>query len=479
MAKQFHGWKWSAITALVVTVVCVVTVACVQSPVLPSHTVEWPTGLTATPSTGTPATTRAGALTPASGYVEQEYFFKGSARRFTPTGDWGADGHWGVQPSQGTETFGTRLLVRRPIDPQRFNGIVVVEWLNTTTGVDLDAGWLLTRKELMREGYAWVGVSAQPEGLDGIKRADPARYAGAHIDSNDLPWDIFSQAGLALKAEQASLLGSRRPLTLLAMGYSQSAVWLNTYINAIAPLSKVYQGFLLHGGAPMAVWTDTSKGVYLNPKLRADLSAPVLQVQTEMEVMVSWMLSKTPDTDLHRYWEVTGAAHMHDMVQAQLKAIAPASLLGGEQSCIKPVNNLPMERVDQAALHALRLWVTEGKLPPTAPRLVRNGLGFVKNDDDGNALGGLRLPEIDAPTAHYGMYTNVTNSALSVKHMYLCVVGGDQQRFSAKQLKAHYADHAAYVDRYRAAADALVAQGLLRPADRDEGLAQAQAAEVP
>jgi hypothetical protein len=47
------------------------------------------------------------------------------------------------------------------------------------------------------------------------------------------------------------------------------------------------------------------------------------------------------------------------------------------------------------------------------------------------------------------------------------------------QLKAHYADHAAYVDRYRAAADALVAQGLLRPADRDEGLAQAQAAEVP
>ncbi len=479
MAKRFCGWPWRVIRLTALAVASVVSVACVQISALPSHTVEWPQGLSEAPTDSGPATSRSAALKPATGYEEKEFFFKGRARRFAPKGDWGDDGHWAVQTADQTEPFGTRLLVRRPIDPQRFNGIVVVEWLNTTPGFDLDGGWLLLSQELMREGYAWVGVSAQPEGLNGIKQADPTRYAGAQIDSKDLPWDIFTQAGLAIQAEPLRVLRSTRSLKFVAMGYSQSAVWLNTYINAIAPLNKVYDGFLLHGGAPLAVWTDTGKGVYFKPTLRSDQDVPVLQVQTEMEVMVSWSLSKTPDTDRLRYWEITGGVHMHDVIQEGLKAIAPASYLAGQQSCIKPINNLPIERFDHAALNALRLWMTQGIPAPKAPRLARNGLGFVKNDDDGNALGGLRLPELDAPTAQYGMYTNMTNSALSVKHIYLCVAGGDRRPFNAKQLKAHHPDHAAYVERYRTASDALVAQGLLRPADRDEGLAQAQAAQVP
>lgn len=32
----------------------------------------------------------------------------------------------------------TRVLVRRPTDPARFNGTVVVEWLNVTLDQDID-----------------------------------------------------------------------------------------------------------------------------------------------------------------------------------------------------------------------------------------------------------------------------------------------------------------------------------------------------
>jgi len=60
-----------------------------------------------------------------------------------------------------TAPYVTRLLVRRPLDPARFNGTVIVEWLNVTSGFDIDivAGELW--RETLRSGYAYVGVSTQ------------------------------------------------------------------------------------------------------------------------------------------------------------------------------------------------------------------------------------------------------------------------------------------------------------------------------
>ncbi len=466
-----------AVASVGVALLCTLTLG--SSSAAPSQTEAWPEGLTAAVGPDAPATSRAKELAPASGYAEKEYFFTGRAHRFSPEGEWGRDGHWEAKASDQTEAFGTRLLVRRPIDPKRFNGIVVVEWMNTTPKFDFDAGWVLLRPELMREGYAWVGVSVQSEGLNGIKNAQATRYGGAHIDDDALSMDIFTQVGLTVKAAQKQLLGSDRPIQMLAMGYSQSALWLNTYINAIAPLSRVYQGFLLHGAAPFSVRLDPSKGYDYNPQQRSDLTAPVLRIQTEMEVMVSWALSDAPDTEWQRYWEVAGASHMNNVLQDALKAIAPSTFLNGPHSCFSPINDMPVQHVDRAALHAMRAWITEGTAPHLAPRLKRGRWGFVQNDDDGNALGGLRLPEMEAPAAHYGMYTNLSNSSLAINHMYLCLAGGAHRAFDAQRLQALYADHSAYVARYKRAADALVTQGLLLPADRDEGLAAAQAASKP
>jgi hypothetical protein len=41
---------------------------------------------------------------------------------------------------------------------------VVVEWLNVSGGLDADPDWTQTRNELIRDGFAWVGVSAQAQG---------------------------------------------------------------------------------------------------------------------------------------------------------------------------------------------------------------------------------------------------------------------------------------------------------------------------
>ena len=57
--------------------------------------------------------------------------------------------------------YKTRMLVRRPADPRKFNGTVVLEWYNVTTGQDIDFNYGAAHEYLLRNGYAIVAVSAQ------------------------------------------------------------------------------------------------------------------------------------------------------------------------------------------------------------------------------------------------------------------------------------------------------------------------------
>ncbi|MDE2400651.1 MAG: hypothetical protein KGL90_03190 [Burkholderiales bacterium] len=445
----------------------------------PSSSSLLPAGLSAARPLGTPALSRASALA-AMGYTEEEFFLRGQARIYTPTGPWEKDGQWTATPASIGQPYTTRLLVRRPANPARFNGVVVMEWLNTALGNDIDAGWILTRDELIREGYAWVGVTTQVAGIEGLKRSSPTRYAAAQIDNDDLGFDIFSHAGVAVRQHAQELLGPAPAVkALLASGYSESAVFLNTYINAIQPREKLFDGFFLHGRAPIAKPLNSTQWSTFNPRIRADLSAPVLQIQTEMEVAVSWPLSKTVDTDKVRYWEVAGASHFGKYLQDELRPLPAAELNPAPASCFKPVNTLPLQQVDNAALNALRVWVTENKPPPKAERMRRNALGFVKHDEHGNALGGLRLPELTVPTASYGMYANFSKWSLLFKDVYSCVAGGSTQPFDSVDLRKLYPTHEAYVQQYRIAADAALAAGFLRPADHAIALTRAQLANIP
>ena len=68
-------------------------------------------------------------------YVEEERFLSGTARSFARIGHWKVDGRWDAEPAQ-EQLYAVRLLIRRPVDPAHFNGIVVVEWLNVSAQVE-------------------------------------------------------------------------------------------------------------------------------------------------------------------------------------------------------------------------------------------------------------------------------------------------------------------------------------------------------
>src|SRR5262249_39043252 len=76
-----------------------------------------------------------------SGYVEREFTMSGTTSIFRQSGLRGPDGRWGVSVAQSNVPYKTRLLVRYPTDPAKFNETVVVESLNDTTGGDQDPVW--------------------------------------------------------------------------------------------------------------------------------------------------------------------------------------------------------------------------------------------------------------------------------------------------------------------------------------------------
>lgn len=85
-----------------------------------SAMISLPTAVEA-PATGTPMSATAMPLQ-SSGYVEEEYFVQGQANRYRipdPMKD--------AQQIDSGNPYVTRALVRRPTDPARFNGTVIVD----------------------------------------------------------------------------------------------------------------------------------------------------------------------------------------------------------------------------------------------------------------------------------------------------------------------------------------------------------------
>lgn len=156
------------------------------------------------------------------GYVEAEHFIGGGAAAYARVGTWDATGRWQAQPAT-SKGFATRILVRRPADPDAFNGVVVVEWLNVTSGSDLDALFRPTHTELLGKGYAWVGVSAQKVGVDALKQQDPERYKNLQHRGDAYAYDMFTRAGRIVADPTSPVLGGLQPQVVLASGASQSA----------------------------------------------------------------------------------------------------------------------------------------------------------------------------------------------------------------------------------------------------------------
>jgi Alpha/beta hydrolase domain len=443
------------------------------------------------------------------GYTMDEYFVSGVANSYSTPEPLSPDGLWDAR-ALGKASYRTRVVVMRPTDPAKFNGTVVVEWLNVSGGLDALADWFMAHREIVRSGYAYVAVSAQRVGIEGgaslgadmsLKKINPTRYQGLSHPGDAFAFDIFSQAGkLVRRARGNGILGPLIAKHVIAAGESQSAHFLTTYVNAIDPKARVYDGFLIHsrfgGSAPLDGSSIIGAPVSSYPQLvkfRPDLRVPLITVITETDLVGTgrqgFYVARQPDTKKLRTWEIPGTAHADtymlqvapiDTGSAPIETIAAAykpsdNLMG--MKVAKPINAAPQHHyVVQAAFAALNRWVVTGKPAPTAqPILLTPDVPpSLVLDAGGHAEGGIRTPWVDVPAVRLSGTGNGGN--------IMAALFGSSEPFDAQTLARLYpGGKSEYLNRFKVSLDAAIGKGFLLSADREEilQLADAMFPEIP
>ncbi len=413
----------------------------------------------------------------ANGYVEQEYFASGTAHALTTTSA-PADGRWKVEPTTSAP-YETRIIVRRPSSPKKFNGTVVVEWLNVSAG-ESSPDWDYLNPMLMSEGYAWVGVSAQSLGVEGgtsilgtkgtgggLVQQEPSRYGVLHHPGDQYALDMFAQIGLALRSGHGTdVLGTLRPRHFVAVGESQSAFYMTDFADALQPVTHAFEGIFIHSRGGSGSGIGSSNGLKGNLRIRTDLTVPVFMFETQTDLTtLGYASAQQPNTARIRTWEVAGTSH------------ADAYLVGGNGAllgCSQPINDGPQHQVVQAAFTAFDKWVVDGT-PPPAPspfRLASTNPVTYALDSHGNVIGGVRTPAVDTPI-----------SALSGQAppgtTVVCSLFGSAIPLSASTLAALYPTKADYIADYTESLNRAVRGGYILPADRAAMLAQAEQVTLP
>ena len=435
------------------------------------------------------------------GYAAREFFVSGTASSYAPTGEIGPDGDWTVTPS-GTADYTTRIVVLTPADRTRFNGTVLVEWLNVSGGIDAPAVWMMAHREILRAGYTYVTVSAQKVGVDGgvsltgidmsLKSQDPARYAPLSHPGDAFCYDIFSQAGELVRAD--GVLDGLRAERVIAVGESQSAMFLTTYVNAVDPLARVYDGFLVHsrfaGAAPLegeSIFDESRSAVPQAVSFRPDQRVPLLTIITETDlfggVRFGYYFARQPENEWLRVWEIPGAAHADnytiqvapiDSGSAPLAdivaAYAPTKSLMGQQLG-HYINFAPQHHyVAQAAIAALNGWVRTGEPAPTAAPIKVSETDQPQPilDPNGLAQDGVRTPWVDVPIAR--------TSGVGADESIMAMIFGSGEPFDTATLRRLYpGGPTEYLERFTAALDTAIQSGFILQADRAEILELAAA----
>ncbi|MEM1111765.1 MAG: alpha/beta hydrolase domain-containing protein [Pseudomonadota bacterium] len=420
------------------------------------------------------------------GFQRTEFFLEGEATAYSNVNALGEDGQWDVEPST-MAPYRSRIVVYAPSTASDFSGTVVVEWQNVSAGFETAPVWYAAHTEALRQGHVWIFVSAQLEGIEGaqnaalplplyLKAANPERYGELSHPGDSYSYDIYSQVARVLReSSQTGVLGDLVPQTLIAVGQSQSANRMASYVNAFHPLFEPYDAYLIlsrtGNSAPLS---QGDTGFIPGParlEIRTDISAPVISLQAETDLfLLGGVIHRQPDSEAFRLWEAAGTSHadLYTNVTGRsdtgedpsFAVVQEVDTVEGVIQCDGPQNNGPGPWIVNAALRSLEVWARDGQPAASVPLLELDDAGEAfELDELGNVLGGLRTPYVDAPAARLSGEGQAGGS--------FCFTFGTTQLFDAATMAMLYVDQAGYEAAVAESADAAVERGVLLAEDAE------------
>jgi hypothetical protein len=385
--------------------------------------------------------------TPADfGYATDEYFVSGTANG---------------QP------YKTRILVRHPMPPERFSGIVVTESMHSN-------GFAVTfepaRKYFFMRGHVHVEIAAQQSNVNTtLKGFNPVRYALLSIPSGAQTSEIIAQVGLLIKSNLSN--GPLAPLSarrLFMEGTSQASAVLRTYQQ-----QKHFQARMPDGSSIMDGYLATST-LGNAPMMVVDVPTVHMPTMTEVNSGApSGAAFRRADSDepanRYRLYEVAGMAHANSR---ETPTYVP-------NPCTLPVSDFPWGGMAAMGLNHLIAWADQGVVPPHAARLefdndTTNDGSRLSLDANGNAMGGVRNTYVDVPAAAYG----VPNAGATPGAQFNCSIAGWRLAYEAQTLNGLYKNKGSYISAVNRRLMELVREGWMPPEYAEDVRADAQAIDI-
>ncbi len=353
-----------------------------------------------------------------AGFVEQEYLFSGTADAL--------DGDGRILATSLDYT--TRILVRRPAEPTRFSGFVFIEPFHHIVENPIVYRWM--SDWLLDHGHAWIGVTVHtgtftkhygaPGGVPFLQQSDPDRYARLRLTPFDDPPPLRMHTGAGgfdpLEMRWSQAVGHAQ-----GVGIVGSLAKLVKSNDAASPLQALDVRFVCGIGASQTgnFWRafidwrgdeaarlasgDAAIDAYLAliapaPERILD-DAVFVHVLSEAEVVGTLnprMMTAVEDRDSPpvRGYELAGSAHMlrSEPIPGMDRAVHSAQH-----------TDEPFDMLVRAVAENLVVSLRDGTPMPKGARIARDArtLDGVARDQHGNAIGGLRAPWIEVPTAQY------------------------------------------------------------------------------
>ena len=310
-----------------------------------------------------------------------------------------------------------------------------------------------------------------------------AGLLGSWPENEDgLVWDMLGQLGHLLKSEQrASILpGFAKPHVYMT-GISQSSIYMRTWVAGFHDRFRdrsgkpVYDGYIAIVGPAMIRINQCAADMALEDPLQKlpPPDVPFISISSEGEM---WQARHTRQGDAFTRrggivsYEIAGSSHgradypgaapdmlsfpsAQDFARAGVSAPAgpiPAKADGTVQ------NNLPWAPVLRGAWRNLILWSRKGVRPPQSSGIALDAELEIVRDEHGNAIGGVRGPYIDVPTATHTGYMTVGG---------IGGIPGTKTPFSPEKLRMLYPDQATYAAKFARETDRLLKGRWITPED--------------
>jgi hypothetical protein len=373
-----------------------------------------------------------------------------------------------VSGTAAGQQYKTRMVVRRPTDNAKFDGLVLAESMHSSGAAH---AFEFTAAYVMSSGHVAVEIlTTSPKQFTDFNKQ---RYEDLKIEDGQAS-EILAQVGALVRSDRGPL-GKLKVRKMVLSGSSMSSGTLINYlpwhmVERTPDMQHIYDGFM-----------PTSAGQTI-----MQVDVPLIQLPTMLELETN--VTNRQDSDepgkQYRLYEFAGVGHVDSRDNVRLKP----------NPCTKELSTIPLQAFFSVGLYHLFRWVDQGVVPPHAQRVLldrdtTNDGSLMALDEHGNPLGGVRNVYVDVPVAKYAALNTAATPLIQNPAAWIVRNGGEQGaqimcrlsayqvHFSNDELRKLYGSPGEYVKKVEGRLDELEKQGWSLPVYHDLIMSDAKAVQ--